>query len=186
MTEKKTGPVAKAQMLIRKPVANVFEALIDPAITTRFWFSKSSGRLEVGKRVRWDWEMYGVGTNVDVKAIEPNKRILVEWDGPDRPNQVEWSFESKGDDRTFVLVKNWGFSGEPDDAVSEAINSTEGFTFVLAALKAFLEHDMDLDLVLDHSPNALVDGWRGRSKRASTAAGHSATEPTSQSHHAAH
>jgi uncharacterized protein YndB with AHSA1/START domain len=27
--------VAKAQMLIRKPVAQVFEALVDPAITAR-------------------------------------------------------------------------------------------------------------------------------------------------------
>jgi uncharacterized protein YndB with AHSA1/START domain len=46
-------PVAKAQMLIRKPVAQVFEALVDPAITSRFWFSKGSGRLEAGKHVRW-------------------------------------------------------------------------------------------------------------------------------------
>jgi hypothetical protein len=28
------APVAKAEMLIRKPVAEVFEAFIDPAITT--------------------------------------------------------------------------------------------------------------------------------------------------------
>jgi uncharacterized protein YndB with AHSA1/START domain len=40
------APVAKAAMLIRKPVAEVFEAFIDPAITSRFWFTKSSGRLE--------------------------------------------------------------------------------------------------------------------------------------------
>ena len=36
--------VAKAEMLIRKPVAEVFEAFVDPAITTQFWFTKSSGR----------------------------------------------------------------------------------------------------------------------------------------------
>ena len=53
-------PVAKAEMLIRKPVAQVFEAFVDPAITSKFWFTKGSGRLEAGKRIRWDWEMYDV------------------------------------------------------------------------------------------------------------------------------
>ena len=41
-------PVAKTGMLIRKPAAEVFAAFVEPQITTRFWFSKSSGRLEPG------------------------------------------------------------------------------------------------------------------------------------------
>ena len=63
------APVAKAAMLIRKPVSEVFEAFIDPAITTRFWFTKSNGRLEPGKRITWTWEMYNVSTEVEVKEI---------------------------------------------------------------------------------------------------------------------
>lgn len=51
MTDIFQAPVVKVQMLIRKPVAQVFEALVDPAITSRFWFSKGSGRLEAGNRV---------------------------------------------------------------------------------------------------------------------------------------
>lgn len=38
-------PLVKTGMLIRKPVADVFEAFIDPLITTMFWFTKSSGRV---------------------------------------------------------------------------------------------------------------------------------------------
>ena len=153
-------PVAKAQMLIRKPVAQVFEAFIDPAITSRFWFSKGSGRLEAGKRVRWDWEMYGASAEVDVKAIEENRRILIEWDGPDHPTSVEWTFEPRGEDRTFVTVKNWGFHGDADKVVAQALDSTGGFSFLLAGLKAFLEHGIELNLVPDHAPEALVEGWR--------------------------
>jgi len=149
-------------MLIHKPVAEVFEALIDPAITSRFWFSKSSGRLETGKQVRWDWEMYGVRTNVNVKDIEMNKRILIEWNGPDNPSLVEWIFESKGDAKTFVVVKNWGFSGDPEKVVAEALDSTGGFSFLLAALKVFLEHGIEPNLVVDHAPDALVAGWSSR------------------------
>ena len=51
-------PIAKTEMLIRKPVSEVFEAFVDPAITSKFWFTKGSGRLQAGKQVRWDWEMY--------------------------------------------------------------------------------------------------------------------------------
>src|SRR2546422_9684112 len=88
-------PIAKTEMLIRKPVAEVFEAFVNPAITSRFWFSKGSGRLETGRKVRWDWEMYGVFAEVEVKAIEENRRILIDWNGPDNPNSVEWTFEPR-------------------------------------------------------------------------------------------
>ncbi len=63
-------PVAKAEMLIRKPVAEVFEAFINPEITTKFWFTKSSGRLEPGKQVTWTWEMYDHSIKVIVKEID--------------------------------------------------------------------------------------------------------------------
>ena len=159
MPNKIEAPVAKAQMLIRKPVAQVFEALVDPRITSHFWFSKGSGKLETGKRIRWDWEMYRHHTDVDVKAIELNKRILIEWNGPESPSAVEWTFEDKGDDSTFVVVKNWGFNGDADKVVAEAIDSTGGFTFLLAGLKVFLEHGIEPNFVIDHAPDALVEGW---------------------------
>jgi uncharacterized protein YndB with AHSA1/START domain len=146
-------PVAKAQMMIRKPVAEVYQSLIDPAITSHFWFSKGAAPLEVGKKVRWDWEMYGVHTIADVQVIEPNKRILIEWNGPENPSVVEWKFEMKDKDRTFVTVRNWGFSG----GIEEAINSTEGFTNLLAAMKFYLEHGIEPNLVLDHAPGAHVN-----------------------------
>lgn len=162
MTDALQAPAAKAQMLIRKPVAQVFEAMIDPAITSRFWFSQGSGRLEAGRHVRWDWEMYGVSGEVDVKAVEENKRILIEWDGPGNPTSVEWTFEPRGEDRTFVTVRNWGFHGDAEKTVAAALDSTGGFSFLLAALKAYLEHGIELSLVEDHAPDALVEGWTGR------------------------
>ena len=153
------APAVNVQMLIRRPAAEVFTAFIDPSITSRFWFTKGSGKLEPGKQVTWEWEMYGFSTRVDVKAIEPNRRILVEWNAPDDPSLVEWSFEPRGEDRTFVRVKNWAFKGNADTVVQQAIGSTGGFAFVLAAAKAFLEHGVELNIVLDHDPDALVAGW---------------------------
>ena len=151
-------PISKAQMLVRRPVAEVFGAFIDPAVTTRFWFSKSSGRLQAGGRARWEWEMYGVSTEVEVKAIEPNRRLLIEWDGYSARTIVEWVFAPHGPDRTFVTVSERGFRGDGDQVVKQALESTGGFNLVLAGLKVFLEHGIEPNFVLDHAPDALVEG----------------------------
>ena len=152
----KNAMVAKAEMLIRKPVADVFEAFVNPAITTKFWFTKSSGRLEPGKRIRWDWEMFDVSDEITVKAVEPNRRIFIEWSGPDAPTTVEWLFTPRADGTTLVTVTNAGFVGDAEETAKQVIDSTEGFTLVLAGLKAFLEHGIRLNLIADRHPDGIV------------------------------
>jgi uncharacterized protein YndB with AHSA1/START domain len=146
--------VAKAEMLIRKPVVTVFEAFIDPGITSNFWFTKGSGRLETGKEVRWEWEMYGVSIPVVAKAIEENRRIVVEWPGYGTSTTIEWIFTTRPDNSTFVSITNSGFSGDDDAVVKQALDSTEGFTLVLCGLKAYLEHNIRLNLVADRFPDS--------------------------------
>lgn len=149
-------PVVKAEMLIRKPVEEVFEAFIDPEMTTKFWFTKSSGRLEEGRHVRWDWEMYGVSDEVFVKEIKNNKRILIE---SSDNTKVEWIFTPRTDNETFVTIINTGFTGNGDDIVNQAIDSMGGYTMVLCGLKAYLEHNIILNLVADKAPDARVKDW---------------------------
>lgn len=143
-------PVVKAEMMIRKPVNDVFQAFIEPSTTTKFWFTKSSGRLEKGKHVRWEWEMYGVSDNIFVKDIEENKRIFIESsDG----TTVEWIFTPRNEQETMVSILNSGFSGNGDEIVARAIDSMGGYTMVLCGLKAYLEHSIILNLVLDKAPD---------------------------------
>ena len=151
----KHPPAAKAEMLIRKPVAEVFEAFVNPDITSKFWFTKGSSRLEAGKQVTWDWEMYDFSVQVDVKAVEKNSRILIEWSAYGAPSTVEWIFTPRPDSTTFVSVTNKGFPGDENQAVQHALNSTEGFAFVLAGAKAFLEHNVELNLVRDRFPDGI-------------------------------
>lgn len=142
----------KADMLIRKPASEVFEAIVNPAITSRFWFTKGSGRLEPGARVTWQWEMYGVSVDVHVLEIEPNRRVLVEWGVPGQPpTTVEWQLSPRKAG-TFVTVTNRGFTGSTDELVAKAIDSTSGFSFHLAGMKALLEHGVELGLTGDHHP----------------------------------
>ena len=148
-------PVAKAAMLIRRPAAEVFEAFIDPAITSRIWFTKSTGRLEPGKHVTWTWEMYDASIEVDVKEIEPGKRIVVEWGNYGAMTTVECIFTRFQDDATYVTITNSGFQGDGDKMMRDALDSTGGFTWVLAGLKALLEHNIELNVIADAFPKGL-------------------------------
>ncbi|QGQ95311.1 polyketide cyclase [Paenibacillus psychroresistens] len=150
MSSPNQAPIVKVEMLIRKPVEEVFEAFIDPAITSKFWFTKGSGKLEAGTRVKWDWEMYGVSADINVKEIEQNKRILIDFGD----TEAEWVFTSQAENETFVTITNSGFQGE--GIVKHALDSTEGFTIVLCGLKAYLEHGLSLNLVADKAPYANV------------------------------
>lgn len=146
---------AKAEMLIRKPIELVFQAFINPEITTKFWFTKSSGQLEEGKETEWTWEMYNHSIIVSAKTIEPNKKIVIEWGNHDEISTVEWTFKNLGEIGTFVSIVNSGFHGETEKIISQIRDSTEGFTLVLAGLKAYLEHSIKLNLVLDRFPKEL-------------------------------
>ncbi|MDA0679401.1 MAG: SRPBCC family protein [Proteobacteria bacterium] len=148
--ELKNVPVAKTELLIRKPVAQVFEAFIDPEMITKFWFDRSSGRLESGQTVQWHWDLFDMAIDVRVKAIEANQRILIEW-GTDAANvtTVEWTFTARTDETTYVSILVGGFSGDADKIVSQALDSMGGFSLVLAAAKAWLEHGIQLNIVAD-------------------------------------
>jgi uncharacterized protein YndB with AHSA1/START domain len=146
---------ARTEMLIRRPVAEVFDAFVDPRKTSKFWFTSGSGRLEVGKRVQWRWEMYDLNVDVDVKVLEPNRRIIVDWSSAEAPTTIEWRFTPYSADTTFVSITNSGFTGNGQAVTKQALDSTEGFTFVLAGLKAYLEHGVQLNLVADRHPGGL-------------------------------
>jgi uncharacterized protein YndB with AHSA1/START domain len=147
-------PSVAVGMLIRRPPEVVFRAFVDPAVTTRFWFTRSSGELAAGATVRWDWEMFGVSTMVFVKEVEENSRILFQWND-DTPMTVEFRFVPWENDTTYVEVTETGSSGDGDATVAHVGGSTEGFSKVLCAAKALLEHDVVLTVVLDHRPAGL-------------------------------
>ncbi|MDH6253921.1 uncharacterized protein YndB with AHSA1/START domain [Chryseobacterium sp. H1D6B] len=139
----------EAQMLIRKPVEKVFEAFIDPELTTQFWFTKSTGKLEEGKTVTWEWEMYGVKSEVSVKQIIPNQLIKTEWGNPSTHVEYEFKEMEKG---TFVVIKSYGFAQTGEELLKIINDNTGGFTTVLDGCKAYLEHGIKLNLIEDKFP----------------------------------
>ena len=140
----------QAQMLIRKPIHEGFEAFINPEITTNFWFTKSSGKLEARKTIVWEWEMYGAKSEVNVHQVIPNQLIKTTWGNLSTNVDYEFKEMEKG---TLVIIKSYGYS-QTEDELSAIINdNTGGFTTVLDGCKAYLEHVINLRLIEDKFPS---------------------------------
>ena len=144
------APSLRAEMLIRRPAAQVYQAIVDPAITTRCWFSRASGPLQPGSSVTWYWDSYRVSATAQVDALQPNRLIRLRW-----PLPVEWQFDDRGDNTTMTTINASDFSPD-DDGVAQAIDNMGGFMLVLAGCKAWLEHGIALNLVNDKAPYAHV------------------------------
>jgi len=140
----------QAQMLIRKPIQEVFEAFINPEITTNFWFTKSTGKLEEDKTITWEWEMYDAKSEVKVLQIIPNQLIKTEWGL--FSNNVDYEFKEMGKG-TLVIIKSYGYSETGEDLLSIINDNTGGFTTVLDGCKAYLEHGINLRLIEDKFPS---------------------------------
>jgi uncharacterized protein YndB with AHSA1/START domain len=139
-------PTANVKLLIRSPVQEVFGAFTDPHIITKFWLSRASAPLEVGKTVRWDFMVEGATVETTVKDLVPGKRIFVQWSNG---STVEWLFEERPGGGTIVQVENAGLPGNVDEVIKAALESTQGFTIVLCDLKTLLESGKQMNLTRD-------------------------------------
>lgn len=142
--------MVECQMMIRKPISEVFMAFVDPTITTKFWFTQSTGKLEKNKSITWEWEMYGVSDQIKVVELITNEKISIEWDNP--ATTVDFEFSELSDETTYVIIKNYGFQQTGNDLIEAIKNNTGGFTTVLDGLKAYLEFGIELNLVKDKFP----------------------------------
>jgi uncharacterized protein YndB with AHSA1/START domain len=149
-------PAAKAAMLIRKPVHEVYEAMVNPEITSQFWFSKGIGRLDQEKEVEWTWEWYDVKQRASVGAIVPDQSVSFTWGDEKSPTQVDITFTGKGDDTTFISITETGFDADAPDLLERIVGQTEGWTLVTAAMKAYLEQGVRIRVVEDRHPDLVV------------------------------
>lgn len=98
-----------------------------------------------------------VGTSEDafeitvrVKSANKPHLLHIEWGSGDQFTEVKWNFESRGDEETVVYIVESGFAGEQSEIVQAALNSTGGFNQMIAAAKALLEHNAQINVVTDH------------------------------------
>lgn len=134
---------------VARPCAEVYEAVADPAQLSRYFTTAGArGRLEPGTEVSWDFADFPGRFPVTVLAAEPPRRLVVRWDGresvDDDGTTVTFTFDPLDDDtRTLVTITETGWRPTPAGA-EQAFGNCEGWTGMLAALKAWVEHGINL------------------------------------------
>jgi uncharacterized protein YndB with AHSA1/START domain len=131
------------QMGILKPAHDVFEAIVDPEKINKYFISKSTGRIENGKTLKWEWEDFEAIHEIKVQKVEPDKLVSFKWDGSGVECTVNISLESKEAKKTVVKIteEDWA----PDfDGAKRCIGQVEGWTHFLCCLKAYLEYSINL------------------------------------------
>jgi uncharacterized protein YndB with AHSA1/START domain len=135
---------------IARPCADVYEAVADPDQLSRYFTTGGArGRLEAGAEVTWDFHDFPGAFPVKVVEADPPRRIVIEWDGEATSGEAAtttttFEFESiDGDTRTLVTITESAWQPTPDGA-KNAFGNCEGWTGMLAALKAWVEHGINL------------------------------------------
>jgi uncharacterized protein YndB with AHSA1/START domain len=136
---------------IAKPVNEVFEAVADPAkLSGYFTTGGAKGLLETGAVVTWDFHDFPGAFPVNVVEVVPNEKIVLRWgaaDGSDEAGNydttVTMSFEALDDNRTRVSIHETGWR-ETVAGQKASYQNCEGWTGMLAAMKVYLEHGINL------------------------------------------
>ncbi|AGT07265.1 SRPBCC family protein [Paracoccus aminophilus] len=132
---------------IAKPIHEVYEAVADPAkLSEYFTTGGARGRLDPGATVSWDFHDFPGAFPVQVEAAEQDRRIELSWPGDastGSPTRVIFDFEAIAPDRTLLRITE---SGWPDTAEGRrsSYQNCEGWTGMLCAMKAWLEHGVKL------------------------------------------
>ena len=128
--------------VIRKPVEEVFDAVVDPAAMARYFISSASAPMTEDATVTWQFDDVGAELDVVIHVVERPKRITFTWAASGASADVEMRFDGDGD-ATTVAVTESSFTRDRD-GVERALGQSSGWTDFLCCLKANLEHGVNL------------------------------------------
>ena len=149
----------KVAINIAKPRHEVFEAVADPASLSHYFTTGGAkGRLETGATVTWDFHDFPGAFPVDVVEVVQDEKIVLQWQANegDPPNvdggemtestyktTVTMTFSDLDGGRTKVQIAEEGWR-ETDGALKASYGNCQGWSQMLCALKAWVEHGINL------------------------------------------
>ena len=135
---------------ISRPVAEVYDVVADPEQLSKYFTTGGArGRLEAGADVSWDFADFPGRFPVTVVEAEAPRRIVIEWDAPDATTdsghtRVTFEFAAiDGGERTLVTITENAWRAT-DAGAKSAFGNCEGWTGMLIAMKAWVEHGINL------------------------------------------
>jgi len=132
--------ISKASLQIQKPIALVYEGIVNPEIMTQYFISESTGRMETGKDLVWRFPEFDDKFTVTEVKVETNVSVSFVWD-PE--TVVTINLKQHQEDSTIVEVTE-GNKEYSDINLQWLISNTGGWANFLACMKAYLEYGIHL------------------------------------------
>ena len=138
------APGFSVSVRVPRPVEEVFDHVVEPALLCSYFTSAASGPLAAGESVRWSWAG-GESETVDVGTVERNRRVEFTWKAFRREEhtRVTIAFEPALDGSTTVTISESGWHDDPAAVVS-AFEHCAGWQHMLLCLKARMAFGIDL------------------------------------------
>jgi uncharacterized protein YndB with AHSA1/START domain len=133
----------KAAIQIIKPVAEVFEAIVNPDKMSNYFISKSTGRMESGVQVTWQFPEFDMKVPVQVDKVEKDSLVTFFWGEEGKEQKVEISLSHIEDNATLVNITE-GTMPNDEAGIKWLVGNTEGWANFLACLKAYMEYGINL------------------------------------------
>lgn len=135
--------IIKAQIQIAKLPGEVYEAIVDPIRMSNYFISGSSGRMEAGADLEWQFPEFDMLVPVKVGELRKNKYVSFYWDDiDDKKMLVEINLLPIGDSTHVIVTEK---ERDPDEAgIGWLRRNTEGWANFLACMKAYLEYGINL------------------------------------------
>jgi uncharacterized protein YndB with AHSA1/START domain len=133
----------KTALQIQKPIAEVFEAIVNPDQMCQYFISKSSGRMEEGKELIWSFPEFDLEFPVRIGKIEQDQSISYYWKINEEELLVEITLTIKENNSTLVSVTEKSRNND-EAGIKWLKGNTEGWANFLACLKAYLEYGINL------------------------------------------
>lgn len=127
----------KVKYKILKPIAEVFDAVVNPQKLSNFFISRASGPLEEGASITWFFDDIGGQLPVTVKTVRENELIAFEWAASGIRAQVSITFTAIDPDSTSVTIIEKAFPFD-QTGVLKALQQTQGWTDFICSMKAYL------------------------------------------------
>ncbi|MBK7806627.1 MAG: SRPBCC domain-containing protein [Saprospiraceae bacterium] len=128
---------------IQKPVDVVFEAIVNPDQMSQYFISKSSGKMEEGKSLVWNFPEFDADAPVRVGKIIANELITFYWEINQVEVDVEIQLQQKPDGSTVIHIIEKEMDNN-DAGITWLKGNTEGWANFLACLKAYMEYGINL------------------------------------------
>jgi uncharacterized protein YndB with AHSA1/START domain len=135
----------KAGLQVLKPIAEVFDAIVDPDKMKNYFISQSSGYMKEGATLRWKFPEMDLEFEVTMGKIEKPGYISFHWDGAMDGEQtlVEMNLQAVENNITFITITEKRKENN-EKGIKWLKNNTEGWANFLACLKAWMEYGIHL------------------------------------------